>query len=299
MRVPHCFGITALVMFLAESPAGATEYSLTHYPLGTNTIVPALMPSPGASVWLNYITYYSADRFNNSQGDSAVPSYRVNAVAESARLLHTWTAIDGVSWTTGVVLIAIDADQRVPNRRESGGGFGDLVIQPLILTAAFGDLHVLGGFDVSLPTGRFSKDRLVNPGLNYYTFAPQLALTWLPTKKLELSLFSTVGFNPENRATHYKSGDYVDIDYGAGYRPIPSRPAFQISVVGYLFEQFTDDKLNGSRFLDGHRGQVFAVGPQVRYQLRRGGITLKWQHETAAKYRPFGERFQMQFAVPF
>jgi hypothetical protein len=299
MRFPHCFGITALVIFLAGSPAEATEYSLTHYPTGTNTIVPALMPQPGASIWLNYITYYTADRFDNSKGDSAVPNYRVNAVVEAARLLHTWTAIDGVSWTTGIVLIAIDADQRVPNRSESGGGFGDLVIQPLIFTAAFGDLHVLGGFDVSLPTGKFSKDKLVNPGLNYFTFAPQFALTWLPTKELEMSLFSTVGFNSQNRETHYTSGDYVDIDYAAGYRPIPSLRAFQISVIGYLFEQFTDDKVNGSRFLDGRRGQVFAVGPQVRYQLVRGGITLKWQHEMGVKNRPVGDRFQLQFAVPF
>jgi hypothetical protein len=50
MRFPHCFGITALGIFLAGSPAGATEYSLAHYPTGTNTIVPALMPQPGASV---------------------------------------------------------------------------------------------------------------------------------------------------------------------------------------------------------------------------------------------------------
>ena len=72
-----------------------------------------------------------------------------------------------------------------------------------------------------------------------------------------------------------------------------------MSVVGYLFDQFNDDKVNGSRFLDGHRGQVFAVGPQVRYQIGRGGVTLKWQHETSAKNRPIGDRFQAQFAIPF
>jgi hypothetical protein len=196
-------------------------------------------------------------------------------VAEAARLLHTWTAIGAVSWTTGVVLIASDADLHVPNRSESGGGFGDLVIQPLLFTAAFGALHVLGGFDIALPTGRFSKVQIVNAGLNYFTFAPQFALTWLP-KKVEVSLFSTVGFNSKNPATQYTSGNYVAIDYAAGYRPIPSLPVFQVSVVGYLFDQFTDDKVNGGRFLDGHRGQAFAVGPQVRYQIGRGGITLKW-----------------------
>ena len=192
MRPPLCFGIMALAILLAGSLAEAGEGGIFHYPTGTNTIVPALMPQPGASIWLNYITYYTADRFDNSKGDSAIPGYKLDAVAEAARFLHTWTAIGRVSWTTGIVLIASDAALHVPNRSESGGGFGDLVIQPLLLTAAFGDLHLLGGFDVSLPTGRFSKDQIVNAGLNYFTFAPQFAVTWLPTKQLEASLFSTV-----------------------------------------------------------------------------------------------------------
>jgi len=169
----------------------------------------------------------------------------------------------------------------------------------MLLTTAYGDLHLLGGFDVSLPTGRYSKDTLVTPGFNYTTVAPQFALTWLFTKELEFSLLSTLGFNSKNGATQYESGDYFDVDYSMGYRPIPSIPAIQISIVGYFFEQFTDDKLNGNRFLDGHRGRAFAIGPQVRYQFARGGITLKWQHESAVKNRPQGERFQLQFAVPF
>jgi hypothetical protein len=299
MRSFLLFGITALLISLAWPPAGASENGAAHYPTGTNTIVPALMPPPGASLWLNYITYYTADRFNNSNGDSAVPGYRVSAVAEAARFLHTWTAFDEVAWTSGIVVIANRADVHVPNRTGNGGGFGDLVIQPVLLTAAFGDLHVYGGFDVSLPTGSYSKDKLVNPGLNYTTVAPQFALTWLPTKELEFSLFSTAGFNSKNPDTHYASGDYFDIDYAIGYRPVPSLPVLQFSVVGYYFEQFNDDKLNGSRFLDGHRGKAFAVGPQVRYQFAKGGIAFKWQHETSVKNRPQGDRVQLQFAVPF
>jgi hypothetical protein len=292
------FGITALIA-LAGSPAGASENGAAHYPTGTNTIDPALMPPPGESLWLNYITYYTADRFDNSNGSSAVPGYLVNADAEAARLLHTWTSIDGVAWTSGMVLIANDADLSVPHRTGSGAGFGDLVIQPVLLTTAFGNLHVLVGFDVSLPTGDYSKAKLVNPGLNYWTVAPQFALTWLPTREFEFSLFSIAGFNSKNPATHYMSGDYWDIDYAIGYRPFPSLLALEFSMAGYWFEQFTDDTLNDNQYLDGHRSKVFAVGPQVRYQFAKGGIALKWLHETSAENRPQGDRFQLQFAVPF
>jgi hypothetical protein len=297
---PHSFpflGIAALLVSLDGPPTGASEDGAAHYPTGTNTVEPALMPPPGESLWLNYLTYYTADRFNNSIRASSVPGYLVNAEAEAARLLHTWTSVDGVVWTSGLVLIATDAHLNVPHVSGSGGGLGDLVIQPVLLTAAFGNLHVLGGFDVSLPTGNYSKDKLVNPGLNYTTVAPQLALTWLPTKEFELSLFSIAGFNSKNQETQYTSGDYLDIDYAIGYRPVASLRALQFSVVGYWFDQFTDDRLNGRQFLDGHRSKVFAVGPQVRYQFAKGGIALKWLHETSVENRPDGDRFQLQFAV--
>jgi hypothetical protein len=94
-----------------------------------------------------------------------------------------------VAWTSGLVLIASYTSLTVPHRSGSGGGLGDLGVQPVLLTAAFGNLHVLGGFDVSLPTGNYGKDKLVNPSLNYTTVAPQVALTWLPTTELEF-LFS-------------------------------------------------------------------------------------------------------------
>lgn len=293
------FGITTLLIAMSGSPTVASENDAAHYPTGTNTIEPAMMPPPGASLWLNYITYYTADRSNDSNGDPAVPGYHVSAEAEAARLLHTWTSIDGVAWTSGIIFIANDADLRLPHRDGSGGGLGDLVIQPVLLTAAFGNLHVLGGFDVSLPTGNYSNSKLVNPGLNYTTVAPQFALTWLPTKEFEFSLFSIAGFNSKNTETHYASGDYFDIDYSLGYRPVPSLFRLQLSVAGYWFEQFTDDTLNGSQFLNGNRSKVFAIGPQVRYQFAKGGVALKWLHETSAENRPQGDRFQMQFAVPF
>lgn len=296
----HCFrALAALIALLNERPATADENGAAHYPTGTNTVEPALMPPVDGSLWLNYLTFYTANRFNSTSGSPAVPGYLVNAEAEAARLLHTWTSIDGVGWTSGLVIIANDADLRVPHRTGSGGGLGDLVIQPVLLTAAFGDLHVLGGFDITLPTGNYSKAKLVNPGLNYTTVAPQASLTWLPTPEFELSLFAVGGFNSKNTQTRYASGSYLDIDYAIGYRPIPTLHALEFSAVGYWFDQLADDELNGKTFLDGHRSKVFAVGPQVRYQFAKGGVALKWLHETAADNRPQGERLQLQFAVPF
>jgi hypothetical protein len=288
-----------LLISLAGPLAGASENGAAHYPVGTNTIVPALMPAVGDSLWLNYVTFYTADRSNNSNGESAIPDYSVSTIAEAARFLHTWTAIDGIAWTSGIIFITSETTLTVPHKSGSAGGFGDLVVQPVLLTTTFANLHILAGVDVSLPTGDYNKNNLVNTGFNYVTVAPQVSLTWLPTKELEFSLFSVAGLNSTNPATHYTSGDYFDIDYAIGYRAVPSLPALQFSVGGYYFDQFTDDKVNGSQYLDGHRSRAFAVGPQVRYSLPKGGIALKWLHETFAENRPQGDRIQLQFSVPF
>jgi len=116
MKLRSRLASISLSLLLPAAPAYTAENGSAHYPTGTNTIVPALMPAPDTSLWLNYITYYTADRFNNSNGDSAVPNYQVNAVAEAARLLHTWPAMGGVSWTSGIVLIANHASIAIRNQ---------------------------------------------------------------------------------------------------------------------------------------------------------------------------------------
>jgi hypothetical protein len=109
-----------------------------------------------------------------------------------------------------------------------------------------------------------------------------------PDAELELSLFSVAGFNSKNSQTRYASGNYLDVDYAVGSRPIPTLHALELSVVGYWLDQLTGDELNGRQYLDGHRSKVFAVGPQARYQFAKGGVALKWLHETYAQNRPQG-----------
>ena len=298
-RFLHRLGLASLVSRLVASPAVALERDTPHYPAGTSTVMPALLPPPGETRLLNYVSYYTTDRANDSKGNSSIPGFRFTAVAEAPRLLHTWTAINDVSWASGIVLVAVYKYIHLPGASANGAGFGDLVIQPLLLSTAFGDLHVFTGFDVSLPTGAFNKKDLVNPGLNYATYAPQAAVTWLPTKDLELSLFSVLGFNTRNPSTRYTSGNYLAIDYAVGYRPIRSLPALQTSVVGYTLRQFTDDTVGGHRFMEGHRAQTFAIGPQVRYDFRYGSVILKWQHEIATRNWPLGNHVQLQLGSSF
>jgi hypothetical protein len=50
---------------ISSEPLGARELSAAMQRLSG----PALMPPPRELLWLNYFAYYTADRFNNSNGD--------------------------------------------------------------------------------------------------------------------------------------------------------------------------------------------------------------------------------------
>src|SRR3546814_20670539 len=67
--------------------AHATENGGGVYPNGAESIGVAQLPPPGTYL-LGYSNYYTADRLNDANGDSAVPDFSVDASATIARLGH-------------------------------------------------------------------------------------------------------------------------------------------------------------------------------------------------------------------
>src|SRR3546814_13167022 len=57
------------------------------YPNGAESIGVAQLPPPGTYL-LGYSNYYTADRLNDANGDSAVPDFSVDAFANIARIVH-------------------------------------------------------------------------------------------------------------------------------------------------------------------------------------------------------------------
>lgn len=71
-----------------------------------------------------------------------------------------------------------------------------------------------------------------------------------------------------------------------------------VGVQGYVYFQFTTDKVNDAQAGDGRLGSVVAFGPQIRYSARGITLTGKWQHEMLVRNRPDGKRFWLQFFLP-
>ncbi|MGE5239904.1 MAG: transporter, partial [Chloroflexota bacterium] len=102
-------------------------------------------------------------------------------------------------------------------------------------------------------------------------------------------------FNTENNDTDYQSGQEFHFDYTVGYHI----KNWSLGVGGYYYKQTTNDELNDEKFLDGFKGQVFAIGPEVKYDYKNMSFTLKYQKEMAVENKPEGDKFWFKFMYVF
>ena len=293
-----------VALVCAIAPYGvvrAGESSATNFPPGVNTAVSALYPPAGGTEFYNYNLFYGAGAYPTTANNPGLPPFHTVVLVEAFRVNHTWINLTpditlGSGFAPNFVYQSLD----LPGGHRYSGGlqFADPDIIPYNLGFhVLPDLWIAQIFNIFPAWGQYSKNDIVNGGVGYTTFSPELAATWL-TPKWEVSVDSHVDFNTTNTQTSYHTGHDFNMDYNVGYRPLASLPGLQVGISGYYFTQVQNDTQFGETVGDGNRGQVFAYGPLVRYDIGHGGLILKWQHETAVQNRTEGDRIWFQFAVP-
>ncbi len=279
--------------------AQATEKGLTQWAQGVQTIVPAILPPPGDTEFYSYLQYYSADRFNDSHGDPAISDFKANIIGAAQRVVHTWKpTLGGWNLSSGVMLAEANVKLEAAGVRSNYTGLTYIYITPLYLTRNTKTLHLLAGPGVYLPLGPYNKNRLANSTNNYTSFGLEIAATWMPNERVEISNETNFTVNGTNPDTHYRSGTYMISDFGLNFAPIKN-PKWWAGVNGFYTKQFTDDTIRGAKVGDGFRLEHFAIGPQVMYYATPAvAYALKYQHEFIAHNGPQGDRFWFEVVVP-
>lgn len=281
-------------------PVGAAENGLTQWPLGVQTVVPAILPPAGVTQFYSYTLLYSAPKFTDSKGRSVLPGFDAGVGAQAGRLVHTWRQFDsGFGISSGLILAGnqVNIDAAGASDRHTGLNF--LYLTPAYLTYKTGSLNLLWGPSVFIPASAFNKNNLANVTNNYYSFNNEFALTYMPTPRWEISAQNVITVNGRNDATNYKSGTVVNTDFGVNYAAVDSMPNLFFGINGFYTQQISDDKLDGIRVGNGNRLSKFSIGPQIIYYVSPGvGILAKWQKEVMAENTTKGDRFWIQFTMP-
>jgi hypothetical protein len=286
--------------------AQAVENGNPQWPIGVQTIIPAILPAAGETAYFNYTLYYHADSFKDGNGHDLIPGFEANVLAEAPRIVHTWeTKLGPLNMSTGVILVGNYVkleEEPAPglHLEDSTTGLNFLLLTPLYLTYNTPRLHLLYGPDAIIPVGQFSEHDLANPTNNYFSFHQEFAVTYFPVKTLDFSAEAGLTLNAENPATNYHSGATFDVDWSINWAPIASMPNMFFGIQGFYITQFTDDKVNNVTVgPDGFRLEKIALGPQLIYYFSpKAGIAAKYQREFDTENGPEGDRYWIQFVFP-
>jgi hypothetical protein len=296
------FVLTSVNVYATELGGGA-------YPNGAEDFMSGAVPPPG-TYFINYFLYYSAYKFKGNNGYRGIPDFDLDVVANTFRFIHiTKHKILGGYWGMHIFVPIVYQDVSVGTPigiiNDTQTGLGDIIVDPFILSWHSKNFHLATGIDIYMPTGRYDVDDLANTSRNYWTFEPIVAFTYQSDFGLEVSSKFMYDFNTNNPDTDYRSGQEFHFDYTVGYKI----DNWKLGAGGYYYKQITDDKVNGEKvetlmngFLPvdpGFKGQVVAVGPELKYDYKNMSFILKYLFETAVENRPKGNDLWFKFVYAF
>ncbi|MDP8235971.1 MAG: transporter [Candidatus Erginobacter occultus] len=291
-KISAVLTLLALVVFPASILAGDSSAIL-----GTEDYFVGALPPPGFH-FINYLAYYYADEFRNSDGDKIPEDFKADVAAEVLRGIYV-SDIEvlgaNLGWHVVVPLVYKDMKMRMGDFTifdESRASLGDIYFSPFLLGWHSDVLHWVVGLDIIAPTGQYNNDYAVNIGSNHWTFEPAVAVSLILPEGLSVDLKLMYDFHTENTdyigmagVGDYRTGQQFHLDYNVGYAVLDN---FRLGVGGYYLKGLQDDELDGNKIAN-TKEQVLAVGPTALYSFNPGlHLVAKVQFETEVENRPQG-----------
>ena len=183
---------------------------------------------------------------------------------------------------------------------DTGFGFSDMIVSPIVLGWHLKRADITAGYNLYLPTGRYSATGTGNTGLGMYGNEVTAGTTAYLDKERSWTAAATFGieFHTQKEGTDITVGDMATIEGGVGktlYKktdgPIPI--IMNVGVAGYSQFKVTSDSGSGiPPALRGFKDRVFGLGPEFNIFLPKPRLTL------LARYEPeFGARNRTQGQV--
>lgn len=307
--------VAALALVLG-TPADAEEGGAGHYVPGAfATLIDVPPTDPGLLLQALYLGFTGSVNAGAELPVAGRITAGLDATVNAVTVGAIYTLeqkILGAYYTFGAYIPIIDEHVtatvigprgRATSLSDSATGIGDITLIPAMLAWKHGDVQVSVAAPVFAPTGTFDVGRLANPGLNYWTVDPTLALSYSgATNGFNASLFAGMTVNSENPATDYRSGSAIHLEASL-QQLLPAGPGFMgLGVNGFMYEQVTDDSGPGAR-LGALRGRSVGVGPVIDYVLPVKGSTAliegRWLHELDTRNRLEGDYFWVKAVWQF
>ena len=285
---------------LALSATMVLAYDQPSVNLGATSFLDGGPPSGPGFYFQEYVQYYTADTLPDLPFPLSDPEITVWASLNQLIYQSDQELLFGGKWGLDVIVPIVSFDA-AGFLNDNGTGFGDLLVGPYL---QWDPIMGPGGprfmqrveLQTIWPTGKFDRDKGLNPGSNHFSFNPYWAATYFFTPRLEGSWRLHYLWNDRNKDRDLKPGQAVHGNFAASYELVPNR--LRAGLNGYYFKQVTDSRQGGVKVPG--REQVLGIGPGVLWSLSQSDhLFFNTYFETSVKHRPKGQRFQVRWVHHF
>ncbi|HTP66497.1 MAG TPA: transporter [Geobacteraceae bacterium] len=310
--------LLTLLSVLHLSPT-AMAYDLPAVNLGFTTFLDGGPPAGPGLYFTQYFQYYHAGKFKDAKGnDLPLPRPDLNAYISLSQVIYqsnqTVPLTFGAKWGVDVIIPVVGVDVTYnsigPLPDSNGAGIGDVLVGPFLQWDPImgKDGPILMNrveFQATFPTGRYDRNKEINPGSNCFTFNPYWSATLFLTPKWTVStrfhyLWSSENDDPNRGfapARTMQAGQAIHLNYATEYEVIPKM--LRLGINGYYLKQIADTQADG-RDIPDRREQVFAIGPGVLFSFSQNDhLFFNAFFEMEAENRTQGDRFNLRWVHHF
>lgn len=234
--------------------------------------------APDGYYGLVYGEWYSADRFNDKDGDKLADA-DLNVMVTLLRPIYYFHI-----GSLPVAMQAIIPFGKVSERDmidESSSGVGDVVVGPgaFLYTNADTATYLSLWLFVTAPTGKWDEDQTVNLGGHHWYFEPQLAVnqTW---GQVVFDMNLNYYIHMEEPTNDYQAPNRFEIETSLVYNVTP---ALALGINGGGYWDMSDAKVDGET-IDDTKATRIQFGPTLAYQINdKMGFNLRWTNDLVSK----------------
>jgi hypothetical protein len=303
-------GVLAVALILTGRVVRASEYGVGTYRPGEVDLFAGMLPAPGGFLVKNYFMFQDASL--TAQPNNAPVRVHTRTITYTDATFMTYTTpwqIFGANWGVSAITQTRIADQKLKTTLIGGptstqqstvGGFGDLIVSPMMLNWNFAKFHLVSALMFYAPTGSYDRRRIIDIGLNRWAVEPDVGVTWMnPETGRHASLFAGYTINTENPSTHYLSGNEFHADFALAQH-LPH--GLVVGMAGYAVQQTTPDSGSGAN-LGAFKGRVIGLGPLAGVTIpifkTPIGFSFKYDFEFASQNRSTGDELWLTATIRF
>jgi hypothetical protein len=300
----------ALLLALSVGVSPALAQLNTQHIKGPTGLKSGSQPPPRVYVIGPLIWVYKTDTVKNADGDKialgdadiTVGAYGAGALVVTTKKIlggnYSFSALFPAFMQNGLQGTEID--------KSSGLGITDTQVSPITLGWHFKRADAIAGYNIFVPTGRYSDGADNNTGLGMWghelLFGTTLYLD--EARQYHASALFTFDFQSKKEDSETKVGNAMNIEGGVGADFLQG--GLSAGLAYYASFKLTDDEILGFPNINVlGKNKAFALGPEVSLALVRkgsvfGSLKVNYQWEVYARTATQGSAFTIMttFLVP-